>query len=464
MSATPTTPPPALRPYLGETDEDVAWHELLWHEADAFAVEHAAPQAVRMEAAPDRVERKVAGLMAARGWFAVTIPAAFGGLGAGHVAKTILVHRIARVSAAAAAILQATLIPVGALLHFATYEQKGRWLPQVANGSLLLSIAVTEPQAGGHIGGIEATAERTGNEWVITGSKIHIGNSHLAGAHLVVARTAAAGVSTSQALTAFMVEADRPGLSLPAHRAGLGLHGFSAGRLDLDHVRVPDDNVVGEIGQGLAVAQSSSIIYGRPNLAALSLGIHEAVVDTTTSRLKTRPRYQGALSDLPVLRDRVGGMEARLRAGRILAYQSVHLLDRGLPCDAELINSKYLGHQWAMQSAQDAMELHGAHALDGDYVLQRLWRDIQHTYPPAGTGEVQRIRLADAAFDEDHIQWSEHLAAEAAWARPPRPPHEPPCAAARNSPPPRTGPCRRPPSPAGADGTPPSDRPSQPRK
>ncbi|CAL9362783.1 acyl-CoA dehydrogenase family protein [Streptomyces sp. enrichment culture] len=412
MSTTPTTPPPALRPYL------TARHDLLWQEANAFAAEHVAPCAVRMEAAPGRVERKVAGLMAARGWFAVTVPAVFGGLGAGHVAKTILIHRIARVSAAAAAILQATLIPVGALLHFATFEQKHRWLPQVADGSLLLSIAVTEPLAGGHIGGIETTAERDGNQWVITGSKIHIGNSHLAGAHLVIARTAAAGVNTSQALTAFMVEAERPGLSVPDHRPGLGLHGFSVGRLDLDHVRVSDDNVVGEVGQGLAVAQSSSILYGRPNLAAISLGIHEAVVDTVTRWLRARPRYRGSLSDLPVLRDRVGGMEARLRAARILAYQAVHLLDQGLPCDADLINSKYLGHQWAMLSTQDAMEFHGAHALDRGYVLQRLWRDIQHTYPPAGTGEVQRIRLAETAFDEDHIQWSERLAAEAAWARP----------------------------------------------
>ncbi|MEV5933264.1 acyl-CoA dehydrogenase family protein [Streptomyces sp. NPDC052079] len=407
-----TTPPPALRPYL------TARHDLLWQETDAFAAEHVAARAARMEAAPGRVERKVADSMAARGWFTVTVPAAFGGLGAGHVAKTILIHRIARVSAAAAAILQATLIPVGALLHFATYEQKRRWLPQVSDGSLLLSIAVTEPRAGGHIGGIETVAERVGSEWVITGSKSHIGNSHLAGGHLVVARTAGVGVSTSQALTAFMVESGRRGLSVSDHRAGLGLHGFSAGRLDLDHVRVPEDNVVGEVGQGLAVAQSSSILYGRPNLAAVSLGIHEAAVDTTTARLKTRPRYRGTLSDLPVLRDRIGGMEARLRAGRILTYQAVHLLDQGLPCDADLINAKYLGHQWATQSAQDAMELHGAHALDRDYVLQRLWRDVQHTYPPAGTGEVQRIRLADAAFDEDHIQWSERLAAEAAWARP----------------------------------------------
>ncbi|ROQ70254.1 alkylation response protein AidB-like acyl-CoA dehydrogenase [Streptomyces sp. 840.1] len=410
--ATPTTPPPALRPYL------TAHHELLWTEADAFAAEHVAPRAVRMEAAPGRVERKVAALMAARGWFAVTVPSDYGGLGAGHVAKTVLIHRIACVSAAAATILQATLIPVGALLHFATHEQKTRWLPGVADGSMLLSIAVTEPVAGGHIGGIETTAERVGNQWVITGSKVHIGNSHLAGAHLVVARTAKAGVRTSQALTAFMVETDRHGLSVSRHRPGLGLHGFSAGRLDLDHVTVPADNVVGEIGQGLSVAQSSSILYGRPNLAAVSLGIHETVVATTTAHLQARPRYRGHLSNLPVLRDRVGDMEARLRAGRILAYQSVHLLDQGLSCDADLINAKYLGHQWAMTSAQDAMELHGAHALDRDYVLQRLWRDIQHTYPPAGTGEVQRIRLADAAFGEDPIQWSERLAAEVASAAP----------------------------------------------
>jgi alkylation response protein AidB-like acyl-CoA dehydrogenase len=412
MPATPTAPPPALRPYL------TARHELLWHEADAFATEHVAPRALRMEAAPHRVERTIAELMARRGWFAVTIPTAFGGLGAGHVAKTVLVHRIARVSAAAAAILQATLIPVGALLHFATDEQKDRWLPPVADGSLLLSIAVTEPRAGGHIGGIETTAERIGNQWVLTGSKIHIGNSHLARAHLVIARTAEPRVRTSQALTAFMVESDRHGLSITDHRPSLGLHGFSAGRLDLDHVRVPEDNVIGRIGQGLSVAQSSSILYGRPNLAAVSLGIHEVVVATTTTYLKARPRYRSALSDLPVLRDRIGAMEARLRAAQILAYQAVHLRDQGLSCDADLINAKYLGHQWAMQSAQDAMELHGAQALDGDYLLQRLWRDIQHTYPPAGTGEIQRIRLADAAFDEDHIQWSERLPVEAAWAHP----------------------------------------------
>ncbi|MGW2477013.1 acyl-CoA dehydrogenase family protein [Streptomyces sp. NPDC001665] len=402
MTAT-TTPPPTLRPFLSDR------HEQLWIEADAFAADHVAPRTARMEAAPGRVERKIVSLMAARRWFAVTVPAAFGGMGYDHVARTILIHRIARVSGAAAAILQATLIPVGAIMNFGTDGQKQRWLPPVADGSGLLSIAVTEPSAGGHIGGIETFAERDGSEWVITGAKAHIGNSHLAKTHLVVARTDV-GVRADKALTAFMVESSRPGVCLAAHRPGLGLRGFSAGRLDLGRVRVPDDNRVGDVGQGLAVAQSSSILYGRLNLAALSLGLHEAALATTTAYLKARPRYGSTLSEHPVLRGRIGGMEARLRAARTLAYQAACCLDRGLPCDPDLIAAKLLGHEWAAQSVRDAMELHGAQGLDTDYPLQRLWRDTQHLYPPAGTGEVQRIRLAEEALDEYPQQWSERFA------------------------------------------------------
>ncbi|OKJ72295.1 acyl-CoA dehydrogenase family protein [Streptomyces sp. CB02460] len=403
MNAVATPVVPALRPYFNDR------HTQLWHEADAFAAEHVAPRTARMEAAPGRVERKIAALMAAKRWFAVTVPAALGGMEAGHVARTILIHRIACESAAAAAILQATLIPVGALLNFGTDEQQRRWLPPVADGSGLLSIAVTEPSAGGHIGGIETFAERDGNDWIITGAKAHIGNSHLAKTHLVVARTAQA-VPADRALTAFMVESSCPGFSVAAHRPGLGLRGFTAGRLDLDRVRVRDDDRVGDVGGGLDVAQSSSILYGRLNLAALGVGLHEAVMTTTTAYLKARPRYGSTLSDHPVLRGRIGGMEACLRAARALAYQAAHCLDQGLSCDPDLITAKLLGAQWAAQSVQDAMELHGAQALDTDYPLQRLWRDTQHLYPPAGTGEVQRIRLAEEALGESRHQWSERFA------------------------------------------------------
>jgi alkylation response protein AidB-like acyl-CoA dehydrogenase len=408
----PTTPPTELTPYLTPD------HRRLWHEADAFAAEYIAPRVPRMEAAPHKVERKAAQLMADQGWFGVTIPEQYGGMAAGHVAKTVLIHRTGVVSAAAAATYQASLIPVGAVQHWGTAEQKTQWLPQAAAGRVLLSIAVTEPKMGGHIGGIETTAERDGDWWVINGSKSHIGNSHLAGLHVVVARTAPPGVSASQALTAFLVEHHRKGLTVKPHRPGLGLHGFTAGRLHLDRVRIPAANVLGDIGQGLFVAQSSSILYGRANLAAVSLGIHEALVEMTAQWLANRERYDGHLSDLPVLRDRLGSMQNRLQVARNAAYQAVHLLDLGLACDAQLIGAKNANHELAADSTRDAMKLHGAYGLDGDYSLQRLYRDIPYTYPPAGTGEFQRIHLAKAALGEMDIEWSQRLAAELAWTSP----------------------------------------------
>ncbi|MEU9168523.1 acyl-CoA dehydrogenase family protein [Streptomyces sp. NPDC048420] len=392
MPATPTPPPETLRPYLTPR------HELLWQETELFADQYVGPRVPRLEHSTSKFDRRLAQLMGERGWFGVTVPAAYGGMELGHVAKTILIHRISVMSAAAGAILQATLIPVGALDHFGTHEQKTQWLPRVADGSVLMSIAVTEPTAGGHIGGMDAVAERDGDEWVITGSKAHIGNLHIADLHVVVARTGEVDDSPSQALTAFLVANDLPGVNVTPYRAGHGLRGFSAGRLDLDQVRVSADQVLGEVGQGMEVAQRSSIRYGRPNLAAVSLGIHDAVMSLTTSFLKARPRYGATLLDLPVLQDRLGAITHRLHAARVLLYHAAHLLDQGIDCDAELVNAKYSNHAWAMQSSQDAMELHGANALDPDYPLQRLIRDIQHTYAPAGTGEFQRIHLARAVL------------------------------------------------------------------
>lgn len=411
----PTTPPPEVLSYL--TDG----HHLLWHEADAFTAEHIAPRVQRMEADPYGVEREAAQLMADRGWFGVTIPAQYGGMAAGNVAKTVLIHRVSVVSAASAAILQASLIPTGAVQMWGTVEQKAQWLTQAAAGRVLFSIAVTEPQAGGHIGGIETVADRDGDGWVITGVKAHVGNSNLAGLHVVVARTAPPGVCASQALTAFLVETDRKGVTVEHHRPGLGLHGFTKGQVHLDRVRIPAANVLGEIGQGLFVAQSASILYGRPNLTAVSLGIHEALVATTVNWLTTRKRYDGHLSDLPVPRYRLGGMQERLQTARGAAYQAVHLLDRGLPCDAQLIGAKNIGHELAADSARDAMELHAAHALDGDYPLQRLFRDIPYTYAPAGTGEFQRIHLARTALNETEIEWSQRMAAATSSAAAPDP-------------------------------------------
>ncbi|MEU3982045.1 acyl-CoA dehydrogenase family protein [Streptomyces sp. NPDC026672] len=391
MPATPTNLDRVLTPA----------HRALWEAVDDFAVQEVLPRVERMEGTPHRVDRKLARLMAGQRWFGVTTPEAFGGMDAGHVAKTILIHRLARVSGAAAGTLQASLIPVAALLYYGTEDQHATLLPSVADGSKLMSIAVTEPDQGGHIGGMTSAAEWDGKAWVLTGAKAHVGNSHIADLHVVVARTAPAGTRTSQALTAFLVESDQRGVSLVRHTGKLGLHGFSFGQIGFDRVRVYPNNVLGDIGQGFEIAQSSSILYGRPNLTAVSLGLHEAAVALTAQYVSNRPRYNGRLADLSVIRERLGRMSARLIMARVLAYHAVDMLDRGLSCDDELIAAKALGHDLASETGNDAMQLHAANGLDSRHSIERVWRDMQATYAPAGTGEVQRRRLAESLLEEE---------------------------------------------------------------
>ncbi|MFE1289653.1 acyl-CoA dehydrogenase family protein [Streptomyces sp. NPDC058751] len=385
-------------------------HQALWAAADDFAAQEILPRVGRMESAPQRVDQRIARLLAGRRWFGVTVPETFGGMQAGHVAKTILIHRLARVSGAAAAILQASLIPVAALLYYGSQEQHTTLLPGIADGSALMSIAVTEPDQGGHIGGIQTAAEWDGRAWVLTGVKAHVGNSHIANLHVVVARTAPAGTRTSQALTAFLVQGDQRGVRLVRHSAKLGLRGFSFGQITFDRVRVLPGNVLGEVGQGFDVAQSSSILCGRANLTALSLGLHDTAVSLTAQYVGKRPRYEGKLADLSVIQERLGRMSARLITAKVLAYHAVDMLDRRLPCDDELIAAKGFGHDLASEAGNDAMQLHAAAGLDSDGPIQRIWRDMQTTYAPAGTGEVQRRRLAESLLQEEtgggRTQWS----------------------------------------------------------
>ncbi|MFF4256683.1 acyl-CoA dehydrogenase family protein [Streptomyces sp. NPDC001663] len=389
------TPPHSLDRFLTPA------HRALWEAVDDFATQEIQPRVERMEGAPHRVDRKIARLLAGRRWFGVTVPEAFGGMEAGHVAKTILIHRLARVSGATAATLQASLIPVAALLHYGTAEQHAALLKRVADGSVLMSIAVTEPDQGGHIGGMTTAAEWDGRSWVLTGVKAHVGNSHIADLHVVVARTAPTGTRTSRALTAFLVRGDQRGVDRVPYSGKLGLHGFSYGQITFDRVRISPNDVLGDVGQGFEVAQSSSILYGRPNLTAVSLGLHETAVALTARYVSERPRYKGKLADLSVIQDRLGGMSTRLLAARIVAYHAVDMLDRGLPCDDELLAAKALGHDLACETGDDAMRLHAANGLDEDFAIERIWRDMQTTYAPAGTGEVQRRRLAENLLQQE---------------------------------------------------------------
>jgi alkylation response protein AidB-like acyl-CoA dehydrogenase len=384
-------------------------HDRLREQVREFAETVVQPRIAAMEASRS-VEVELATAIAEQGWIGVTIGTQYGGMGLGHLAKTIIIEELSRVSGAMGAMAQASMLGVAKILHFGTEEQKYRWLPAVGAGRCLPTIAVTEHASGGHVLGMTSSARREGDEYVLNGGKVFVGNSHVGHLHGVVVRTGPG----SRGLTAFLVEADRPGFFLGEYRPTMGLNGFSFGELIFDNCRVPAANRLGAEGEGLSVAYSSSILYGRLNLAAVSLGIHQALLEETVQFVANRRHGNRELSEDPTIRQKLGKMQASLLTARVLAYHASHLLDEGIPCDAYLMNAKLQNVELSLDSARTAMEVHAAHGLSADGRLERLVRDAYHIYAPAGTSDIQRLRLAEAALQAtpQRSEWSELLAGE----------------------------------------------------
>jgi alkylation response protein AidB-like acyl-CoA dehydrogenase len=379
-------------------------HRALRTQAKEFAAAELVPRVKAMEDKGTHADTDLATLMGALGWFGVLVAPTHGGSGAGHVARTLLLTELAEVSGAAAAILQASLIPTAALEALGTTEQKQRWLPPIAQGLLFPTIAVTEPATGSHLLGMATTARRKGRHWLIRGQKVFVGNSGISDLHVVIARNGKPGYQRS--LSAFLVEADRPGITL-TEPPRVGLHGFTTGTLTLDGVRVPADNLLGQPGEGLAAAHVGSVVVGRPNFAAIALGLHHRLLHETTQFLTRRPRYDATLADLPVVRHHLGEMKLRLLAAEALTYHAAHLLDQGAACDEWLIASKAEGKQAVAASLQQAEDLHGGQAVRAGTILDRLDRDVRHLPAPAGPDDIQLLRLGESARSANRTQWSE---------------------------------------------------------
>ncbi|MFD7611516.1 acyl-CoA dehydrogenase family protein [Streptomyces sp. NPDC059828] len=381
-------------------------HHQLRERVRHFAESEVRPRITAMEAART-VHHELSRLIARQGWLGATIGKDYGGMGAGHLAKTIIIEELSRTSAAMGAMVQASQLGAAKIVHFGTEEQKKTWLPAIAAGECLPTIAVTEPESGGHVLGMSATAVRDGDDYVLNGRKVYVGNSHVGDLHGVVVRTGPG----SAGLTALLVESGRPGFRTGEQKPTMGLHGFGFGELFFDNCRVPVENRLGEEGDGLAVAYSSSVLYGRANLTAVALGIHQAILEETTRFCSERLRYGKPLHELPSIKLKLGQLQSRLMTARLAAYHAVHLLDEGMECDAELMNAKLVNVESALDSARNAMEVHAAAGLFTDCPIERYLRDAHHIFAPAGTSDIQLLRLAEVALGTAKGQWSQRLSA-----------------------------------------------------
>ncbi|SED91006.1 Acyl-CoA dehydrogenase [Streptomyces sp. 2231.1] len=274
-----------------------------------------------------------------------------------------------------------------------TPAQRERWLPGVARGDAVAAFALSEPGAGSDAAALSLAAEEDGTGgWRLTGAKCWISNAPEADFYTVFARTAGAG---ARGVTAFLVPADRPGLT------GTALEMISPhpiGALDFDGVPVSADDVLGEVDRGFTVAMGTLNLF-RPSVGAFAVGMAQAALDATLGHTRRREAFGGTLADLQAVSHQVAEMALRTEAARLMVYAAATAYDEGaadVPGRAAM--AKLLATETAQYVVDTAVQLHGARALRRGHLLEHLYREVRAPRVYEGASEVQRGIIAKELY------------------------------------------------------------------
>ncbi|CAB5670949.1 Acyl-CoA dehydrogenase, short-chain specific [Delftia tsuruhatensis] len=344
----------------------------------------------------ESIPQEIYQYLANSGWYGITIPEKYKGMEAGHLARFIAIEEISRISGAVGGCLQSAILGTAMVQNHGSAEQKDYWLPRFAQGKDIISICITEPNSGSHILGMNTTARREKDEYVLDGVKCWIANSHVASVHGVIAKTN----NSSGKLSAFLVEADRPGFRTGQANDNTGLRGLNLGEVIFENCRIPAINRVGDEGDGLKIAHSSITHYGKPNLTAVALGIHSAIMEDTIAYAKNRKIYGKSLANVESVRLKIASIYKNLHLARQSAYCAMKLLDANASADESIILAKLVGTELAFESAKAALDIFAARGGSRSIPIERYMRDLLMLFPPAGTSDVQLKRLAEIALKE----------------------------------------------------------------
>ncbi|MFC5804792.1 acyl-CoA dehydrogenase family protein [Streptomyces formicae] len=279
------------------------------------------------------------------------------------------------------------------IVQAGTRAQRERWLPEVIAGRAVAAFALSEPEAGSDAAALtlDAAPERDG--WRLSGEKRWISNAPEADFLTVFARTGEA--PGSRGVTAFVVPADRPGLSGSALEM---LSPHPIGALSFDGVPVTRDDVVGEAGGGFRVAMNTLNLF-RPSVGALAVGMAQAALDATLDHTATRLAFGGPLKDLQAVSHRTAEMATRTEAARLLVYAAACAYDAGA---ADVPKRSAMAKLYATETAQyvvdAAVQLHGARALQRGHLLEHLYREVRAPRIYEGASEVQRGIIAKELY------------------------------------------------------------------
>jgi alkylation response protein AidB-like acyl-CoA dehydrogenase len=358
-----------------------------------FADEQIRPVAREWEA-EGRYPDELVATMRDLGLFGLLVPEEYGGIGADMVSLAVVFEEISRAWMGVAGILGSHSLSCWMIAKHGTDEQRSRYLPELATGKRRTGIALTEPGAGSDLQGIQTTARRDGDSYVINGRKTWITNARHADPLPVLAKTDPRARPAHAGMSVFLVEAGTPGYEVIRDLPKLGYRGPETCELVLDNVRVPASALLGGTeGRGLQQVLGA-LETGRVNVAARAVGVAQEAYDQALRYAGEREAFGQKISGFQAVQLKLADMAIKLQAARLLVYWAASKADAGERADLESGMAKVYASEIALECSVEAMQVHGGYGYSREFTVERLYRDAPLMVIGEGTNDILRTVIA----------------------------------------------------------------------
>ena len=350
-------------------------------------------------AAYDRAEelpRDLLAAMAELNIFGGVVEPEYGGLGLDYVTFAELVIEISKACQVLGTLVSMPSGLVGAsIASFGTHEQKERWLTPLARGETFGAAAVTEPNSGSDVAGMQTTYVRDGDEFVLNGAKAWISNLDVASFFVTFASFDRS--LRHRGVTAFIVPRDTPGLTLSPYKDKLGFRPLSTGEVSLADVRLGPEALLGEEGGGFPVAMTA-VERGRLGVAARSVGVIHACLDDSIAYALERSAFGHPIAEFQLVQSKITDMAVGLETAGLLVRRCAEALDRGERARRLTSMAKMYASDVAARSASDAVQIHGAYGASSEYRVSRMYRDAKVLQIVEGSNDLHRALIGELAL------------------------------------------------------------------
>lgn len=337
---------------------------------------------------PIEVFRKLGDL----GLMGVLVPQEYGGSGFGYFEYVTAIVELSKICGSIGLSMAAhNSLCTGHILAFGNEEQKKKWLPKLATGEWIGAWGLTEMNTGSDAGGMDTTAVKEGNEYIINGSKNFITHAISGNIAVVIVRTGEKG--DSHGMTAFVIEKGTPGFTSGKKENKLGMRASETACLFFDNCRVPESNVLGKVGDGFIQAMKV-LDGGRISIASLSLGIAKGAYEASLKYSKERHQFGKPICDFQAISFKLADMATKIEGAELLINHSAWLKNNNKKMTTEGAMAKYYASEVSVQVSTEAIQIFGGYGYTKDYPVEKYYRDSKLCTIGEGTSEIQKLVIA----------------------------------------------------------------------